>query len=777
MVISRRLSAHNLPILVSASLKKSAEPFPPRFEGKGTFIMRNTIAIPPKEIMISLEGMPGPALGCIMVDRSMKMLWNRAFTTNWPNFRPEIAYCYEIFGRKFPCPSCAASRAFSTGRPASCEKEFVYEDGKKIFFQIVASPIKGENGNINHCIEILQDITSRKKIEEKYKKVSDFNYSIIYNAPVGIFTLNKKGIIISTNPAHVKIAGNPAVDKLMGFDWLHCSAVRQSGLDVYLEKGLAGESFEVIDFPFRADITGKELSMNLKGVPLKNKQNEIEGLLCIIDETTEKARYISEIEHLKKHNENIVQSIKNGIMVVDRDLQVLTWNQGMEKIFNLSPSQVLNLSLEECLLKMNLIMTERDVRELLETGKSRYVKKVSIFQKQRGTISISYSIMPLYDEDRYQSGVILFFEDITKKEEYEIKYQSLFNGAIDAIVVTELGGAFISANLKTLELLETDWKDLAGKNIFHIICDEDVKILKECLDKLCETIIDQPYKIRLKNKVGASIPVETTVSIVRMGDHAVALQFIMRDIRQRIKLEAQLQQANKLSGLGELAAGVAHEINNPLATIAGCSEEVLDLLSECEGQKVLETEDRNELNDLVRVIKEQSYRCKEITRSLLDFARVNEPTLVDVNINEMILHVLSISGYERDGDGKRLELVFDSALPNIKTDYFQIQQVFLNVLKNALDATEEGGQVTVRTQGGRNFVSIIVADTGVGMTPEEQSRIFDPFFTTKAPDRGTGLGLSICFRIIEQLGGQIEMKSRKNFGTTFRTTFPHNPKY
>ncbi len=750
------------------------EPYSPCYmikEGK----MKKLIPTPPKDIMISLEGMPGPALGCIMVDSSMKMLWNRAFTANWPEFRQGIEFCHEIFGRKTPCENCAAASAFSTGRPASCEQEFIYEDGKKIYFQIVASPITGENGDINHCIEILQDITSRKKIEEKYKKISDFNYSIIYNAPVGIFTLNKKGIIISTNPAHVKIAGNPSVDRLMGFDWLHCSAVQQSGLDVYLEKGLAGESFEVIDFPFRADITGKELCMNLKGVPLKNKSNEIEGLLCILDETTDKAIYLREIEQLKQYNENIIQSIKNGIMVVDKNLRVLTWNEGMEAIFSLPSSQVLNLPLEECLAKMNLAGAGEDVQRLLETGKSRHVEKISLFQEERGIISINYGIMPLYDDDRSQSGVILVFEDITQREEYEIKYQALFDGAIDAIAVTDLDGAFISANPKTLELLGTEWKVLSGKTIFQIICREDMEILKQCLENLRETVSEQPYKIRLTSAKGVTLPVETTVSIVYTGDQAVALQFIMRDIRQRLKLEEQLQQAGKLSGLGELAAGVAHEINNPLATIAGCSEEVLDLISEYQEGSILEREDREELNDLLRIIKEQSYRCKEITRSLLDFARVNKPTLVDVNINEMILHVLSISGYGREETRKRLTLVFDSALPIIKTDYFQIQQVFLNILKNALDATEEKGQVSVRTQGGRNLVSIIVTDTGVGMTPDEQSRMFDPFFTTKAPDRGTGLGLSICFRIVEQLGGQIEVKSRKGFGTTFKTNFPNNP--
>ena len=157
--------------------------------------MKKMTPVSPRDIMISLEGMPGPALGCIMVDSRMKMMWNRAFATNWPDFHSGIEYCYQIFGRETPCESCAASRAFSTGRPASCEQEFRYENGKSIFFQIVASPIKGENGNINHCIEILQDITSRKKNEEKYKKVSDFNYNIIYNAPLVFLPSTRKGLL------------------------------------------------------------------------------------------------------------------------------------------------------------------------------------------------------------------------------------------------------------------------------------------------------------------------------------------------------------------------------------------------------------------------------------------------------------------------------------------------------------------------------------------------------------------------------------------------------
>jgi two-component system NtrC family sensor kinase len=282
----------------------------------------------------------------------------------------------------------------------------------------------------------------------------------------------------------------------------------------------------------------------------------------------------------------------------------------------------------------------------------------------------------------------------------------------------------------------------------------------------------KPLEVKLSVNGHEPIPVEMSISKVVEHEKSVALQFIIRDVRERLKLEKQLLQASKLSGLGELAAGVAHEINNPLAAISGCSEEVLDLLAEWQSESGLSREQVSELKELLTMLKEQSYRCKDITQNLLNFARVNEPTLLDVNLNDIIKSILAFTGHQGGQIMDRVRLSLDPRLRSIRSDYSQIQQVFLNIFKNALDATESGGGIHIVTTSGKNDATASFHDTGTGIAPENLERIFNPFFTTKAPDRGTGLGLSISYRIIERLGGSIEVKSVKGVGTTFNIRFP-----
>jgi len=734
--------------------------------------MSNVTNQSPRDIAIPWDGIHGTSLGCFMVDRDMKILWHRPFSSEWPALKREIRHCYEIFSKDDPCENCAALASFSSGLPESCEQHFIDDDGRNTYYHIVVSPIKDDKGQIVRFIEVMQDITVRKEAEERHKGISEFNYSIIFNAPVAIFTLNKHGVITSTNPAHMKIAGNPPLDKLMGLDWLHSPNVIKSGLDNHLKRGLSGESFELTDFPFTANITGRKLIMTLRGVPLKNKNNKVEGLLCILEDTTEKSRYLKEIEQLKKYDENIIQSITNGIMVVNKKLSVLTWNNSMEAIFGVNSSDALNLPLRSCLKKMGMAKAIWQIKKGIESGNSYNVEKADILHPTKGFISLNYKIMPLFDENHNQSGVILFFEDITLKEKFEIKYQGLFNEAKDGIVVTEPDGHFLSANPKAFELLQTRWREIKQKKLQDLIYLGDKKRFQSNLSLIRKGREVQPYEVRLAINGKEPLPVEISVSELREQEKTVALQFIMRDIRERIKLEKQLLQASKLSGLGELAAGVAHEINNPLATVSGCAEEVLDLLSEWKIKSDMNSEQLAELKDLVEMMRDQSYRCKEITRNLLDFARVNVPTLLRVDLNNIIQSILSLAGYQAGTEGGRIRLNLAPQLPEIKTDYSQIQQVFLNIFKNALDATEGGGYINITTASADGVVTVTFQDTGVGMSQEELDRMYDPFFTTKPSDRGTGLGLSICYRIVERLGGKIEVSSKKGVGTTFKVIFP-----
>lgn len=725
-----------------------------------------------QDIAVSLDGMPGPALGCYMVDRNLRLLWHKHFKSEMLGAKDTPRYCYEMFKRTTPCDNCAGLRAFSTGQPASCEQFCVDEDGKTNYYHLVGSPIKDNHGQVVRYVEVLQDISARSEAEERYRKISEFNYNIIYNAPIAIFTLNNHGVITSTNPAHMKLAGNPPLDEMLGFDWLNSPNVLESGLDEYLKMGLSGKSFKVTDFPYTSNLTGRKLFMTFRGVPLKNKKGEIEGLLCIVADTTEKTRYIKEVEQLKKYSENIIQSITDGIMVIDKAFKILTWNNGMAAIFGISAAEAMNMPLNQCLRKIGFADVLHTIRNAVSHGLTGLAEKASVYHPEKGTISVNYKLMPFFDENQTQSGIILFFENITQKERLEIKYQSLFKGAKDGIAVTDIHGNFISANPNLLKLLKSNWASLQDQNLQQLLQGEDRKKLKHSMGVIKNGKEVMPVEVKLTVNGQDPVPIEMSLSKVVEHEKSVALQFIIRDIRERLKLEKQLLQASKLSGLGELAAGVAHEINNPLAAISGCAEEVMDLLTEWKSEKGLDADQIKELKELVVMLRDQSYRCKEITQNLLNFARVNEPTLLKVNLNEIIRSILSIAGYPRGKDMGRVKLRLHPALCSIRSDYSQLQQVFLNMFKNALDATEAGGKVLISTTLSKTHVTVSFRDTGVGIAPADLERIFNPFFTTKAPNRGTGLGLSISYRIIERLGGEIEVKSKQGVGSTFKIKFP-----
>jgi two-component system NtrC family sensor kinase len=234
---------------------------------------------------------------------------------------------------------------------------------------------------------------------------------------------------------------------------------------------------------------------------------------------------------------------------------------------------------------------------------------------------------------------------------------------------------------------------------------------------------------------------------------------------KRVRTEAQLAHSARLVSLGRMAAGVAHEINNPLAVIgelAGLMEDLID-------PEFVTTSPHGELfRENVTKIQRHVDRTREITHRLLGFARRMEPQHDNVNINEVTREALSF--IENEASFRQVELVqqLDPDLPIIKSDQAQLQQVILNLLNNALDASSPGGRVVVSTAADADTVTIEVEDAGSGISDEIKERIFDPFFTTKGPGEGSGLGLSICHTITKGLGGSLTFDSEAGKGTTFR---------
>ena len=240
-------------------------------------------------------------------------------------------------------------------------------------------------------------------------------------------------------------------------------------------------------------------------------------------------------------------------------------------------------------------------------------------------------------------------------------------------------------------------------------------------------------------------------------------------VRQQFVLNDNLLQSQKLASLGELAAGVAHEINNPLAIMRQEAEYAQFLLkkSASGGPELAE------LQDSLREIITQVDRSREITRNLLDFARKREPVLQKIQINRLIEDMARL--VEKEAKNKNINLVrqYDPDLPVITSDPPLLRQVILNLMNNATQAIGRDGDLTITTallpSGG---ISITMADSGPGIPPDILPKIFDPFFTTKPQGQGTGLGLAICHGIIQKLSGRITAASPPGQGAVFTITLP-----
>jgi PAS domain S-box-containing protein len=274
------------------------------------------------------------------------------------------------------------------------------------------------------------------------------------------------------------------------------------------------------------------------------------------------------------------------------------------------------------------------------------------------------------------------------------------------------------------------------------------------------------YKFRLKTPAGEVRTVNVAIApLVTRKFQVIGRLIIMDDITERVDLEAQLSQADKLSSIGLLAAGVAHEVNTPLAVISSYAQ----MLSK-------QLQDDPTKSGLLEKITRQTFRASEIVNNLLNFSRTTGSEIGDVDVNKVIGDTLALLEHQFKVAKVEVENALAPRLQPIQGNPGRLQQVFLNLFLNAKDAMPGGGKLRVATSNG-DGVSVCVSDTGSGIAPEHMPRIYDPFFTTKnAPRegqaRGTGLGLSVTYGIIQEHAGQIRVESRPGSGTTFTLDFP-----
>jgi two-component system NtrC family sensor kinase len=246
--------------------------------------------------------------------------------------------------------------------------------------------------------------------------------------------------------------------------------------------------------------------------------------------------------------------------------------------------------------------------------------------------------------------------------------------------------------------------------------------------------------------------------------------YISRGEKEKQMMNKKIVETGKLATVGELAAGVAHEINNPVAIMVEEAGWIEDLLEE---EDLKQAENLSEFKRALNQIKTQGRRCKEITHKLLSFARKTDSIIKDVDVNELIEEVVSLSVQRAKYSKVEIKTELNPEIPSLRLSQTELQQVFMNLINNAVDAMEkEGGILNISTFKARDHIAIEFEDTGPGIPEANLQRLFDPFFTTKPVGKGTGLGLSICYGIIQKLGGEIEVESEIGVGTSFHIRIP-----
>ncbi len=332
-----------------------------------------------------------------------------------------------------------------------------------------------------------------------------------------------------------------------------------------------------------------------------------------------------------------------------------------------------------------------------------------------------------------------------------------------AIIGTDNNSIITSWNKGAETVFGYKLEEIIGKSS-QILIPEDLKIQKnELLSEALRKGILEEINTERMTRSGTRIHVKITYTVIKdeKGKN-IGLAHIIRNIEKEIELQRQLIQSEKLSTMGQLVSGVAHELNNPLTGIIGFSELLM-----------LEA-DKSIYKDLKR-IQEEAARARRIVQNLLSFARMHKPEKTKIDINGIIKNVLELKSYEMRVDNIEIKCNLDQNLPVTMGDPHQLQQVFLNIINNAHQAiisAARSGVMNIRTCKKETSIIIEFSDTGPGISKENLTRIFDPFFTTKEVGKGTGLGLSLSYGIIKDHGGTIQAFSEEGRGAIFAIALP-----
>ncbi|MBY0527680.1 MAG: PAS domain S-box protein [Gemmataceae bacterium] len=474
----------------------------------------------------------------------------------------------------------------------------------------------------------------------------------------------------------------------------------------------------------------------------------------------------------------LLEAAVDGIISIDARGVIQTFNPAAERLFGYAAREVIGQNVNGLMPSPYQEEHDRYLARYVATGEKKIIGigREVVGRRKDGTtfpMDLSVAEARLADEQIFV-GIIRDISERKRAEESLSQLAAIVESSDDAIISTALDGTIVTWNAGAERCFGYSLGEVKGQHI-SMLAPADLSCdFAAMLERIKRgERIDHYETVRIR-KDGRPIDVSVTISPIKdAAGKVLGVSAIKRDISEQRKINdevramtQQLWQAAKLASVGELAASIAHELNNPLATVSLRIESVL-------GRTPADDPRRRALE----VIEQETKRMGELVASLLQFSRRGEEKISTVDLRQELGKAVELIHHHLR---KRLVTVVQELAPDTPTIYAdrqKLRQVFLNLLTNAGDAMPRGGTVTLRTaraalEGGEPAVRIDFSDTGVGIPAEHLEKVMDPFFTTKEEGKGTGLGLAICRRIVQEHQGTIQISSEVSKGTTVCVVLP-----
>jgi PAS domain S-box-containing protein len=682
--------------------------------------------------------------------------------------------CYRVYEhRDTVCDGCPVAKAFKDGKSHTAERRRIEPSGEITFWENTANPIRDANGKIVSCLELARDITEREQAEEALDDEATRHRILIEQSRDGIVILDQNGKVYEANLKFAEMLGyNPEeARELSVWDW-EFQYEREKVVEMMASIGPEGDHFETQHR--RKDGTIFDVEISTNGAVCSGQKL----IFCVCRDITERKQAEKALVEAEEKYKKLVEVASDLIWEADE--------KGMYTFVSPNIKDLLGYEVEEVVGKKKTLdfTPKKELKKWLKRFKAANAKRAPFsgfevlhLHKNGTPLIFEISGIPFFDSAGSFKGYTGINKDITErkqmtealKESQEFS-TGLLENSPNPISVLNPDTSIRYVNPAFEKLTGFKLAKIAGmKAPYPWWLKEEKKAMTRSLKDAMVTGGKKSEHVFLK-KNGEPFWVALNSAPVVYRKKLLYFLISWLDITDRkraeeekVELEQKAHLASRLASVGEMASGIAHEINNPLTAVIGFAQLLMD------------TDLPEEIKEDLVIIHKEAQRAAGVARSLLTFARKHAPFKQPTNVNSIIEGVLTLRAYEQNVSNIKINTKLTSDLPEVMADYSQLQQVFINIILNAEAAMLEannGGTLTITTQRFNHSVRASFADDGPGIAKENLDRIFDPFFTTKEVGKGTGLGLSVCHGIISEHGGKIYARSKPGSGATFVVELP-----